>query len=172
MYRVELFRSAGLAIWDEHWYAGHHLPGYSLLFPPLGALLGVRLLGALSVLLSTALFAAADALGVRRAGGAMGRGVVRGGGGGRRVGGARRVRAGRVARAGARRSRCAAGMTALACALAAAVRGGEPGGGRAARPGGADGGRVDGARVREALALAAPPALVVLSLAALFPEGG
>jgi hypothetical protein len=45
-----------MAVWDEHWYAGHHLPGYSLLFPPLGSLLGVRLLGALAALASVVLF--------------------------------------------------------------------------------------------------------------------
>jgi hypothetical protein len=56
VYRVEMFRQLGFAVWDEHWYAGHHLPGYSLLFPPLGSLLGIRLLGALSVLASVALF--------------------------------------------------------------------------------------------------------------------
>jgi hypothetical protein len=56
VYRVGLFRQLGFAIWDEHWYAGHHLPGYSLLFGPLGALLGVRLLAAVSVLASTLLF--------------------------------------------------------------------------------------------------------------------
>ena len=55
-YRVGLFRESGFAIWDEHWYAGHALPGYSLLFPPLGALLGVRLLGALSALASAVIF--------------------------------------------------------------------------------------------------------------------
>jgi len=56
VYRVDLYRRIGFSVWDEHWYAGHHLPGYSLLFPPLGALLGVRLLGALCVLSSTLLF--------------------------------------------------------------------------------------------------------------------
>ena len=56
VYRVDLFGRVGFAVWDEHWYAGHDLPGYSLLFPPLGSLLGVRLLGALSVLASAALF--------------------------------------------------------------------------------------------------------------------
>lgn len=58
VYRVGLFRQLGFAVWDEHWYAGHHLPGYSLLFPALGTLLGVRTVGALCVLASTALFAA------------------------------------------------------------------------------------------------------------------
>ena len=30
----------GLVVWDGGWYGGHHVPGYSLLFPPLAALLG------------------------------------------------------------------------------------------------------------------------------------
>jgi len=56
VYRAGLFERAGFAVWDEHWYAGHALPGYSLLFPPLAALLGLRTLAALSVLASAALF--------------------------------------------------------------------------------------------------------------------
>jgi hypothetical protein len=56
LYRVEVFRQVGLAVWDVRWYAGHHLPGYSLLFPPLGSLLGVRLVGVLSVLASSVMF--------------------------------------------------------------------------------------------------------------------
>ncbi|HEV3035304.1 MAG TPA: N,N-dimethylformamidase beta subunit family domain-containing protein [Solirubrobacteraceae bacterium] len=57
VYRVGLFNQLGLAVWDEHWYLGHSLPGYSLLYPPLASLLGIRALGALCVLASTALFA-------------------------------------------------------------------------------------------------------------------
>jgi hypothetical protein len=56
VYRVGLFRQLGFAVWDEHWYAGHHLPGYSLLFGPLGSLLGIRGVGVLSVLASTLSF--------------------------------------------------------------------------------------------------------------------
>ena len=56
VYRVGLFEHLGFAVWDEHWYAGHALPGYSLLFPPLASLLGLRVLAALSVLASAALF--------------------------------------------------------------------------------------------------------------------
>jgi hypothetical protein len=56
VYRTGLFERAGFAVWDEHWYAGHALPGYSLLFPPLAALLGLRAVAALSVLASAALF--------------------------------------------------------------------------------------------------------------------
>jgi hypothetical protein len=57
VYRVGLFKQIGFAVWDENWYAGHQLPGYSLLYPPLAALLGIRLLGVASVLASSVLFA-------------------------------------------------------------------------------------------------------------------
>jgi hypothetical protein len=57
VYRVGLFNQLGFAVWDEHWYLGHSLPGYSLLYPPLASLLGIRALGALCVLASTVLFA-------------------------------------------------------------------------------------------------------------------
>jgi hypothetical protein len=56
VYRVGLFGERGLAIWDAHWYAGHNLPGYSLLFPPLASLLGLRTVAGLSLLASAALF--------------------------------------------------------------------------------------------------------------------
>ena len=56
VYRVGLFQRLGFAVWDEHWYGGHDLPGYSLLYPPLASLFGVRALGVLSVLASVALF--------------------------------------------------------------------------------------------------------------------
>ncbi|MEA2149449.1 MAG: hypothetical protein QOD69_1279 [Solirubrobacteraceae bacterium] len=57
-YRAGLVRRAGLALWDNGWYAGHHTPAYSVLFPPLGAALGVRPAGALAAVAATALFAA------------------------------------------------------------------------------------------------------------------
>ena len=56
-YRVFLVRHHGLVAYDTHWYAGHPLPGYSLLFPPLAAFLGPRLVGALACIAGTALFA-------------------------------------------------------------------------------------------------------------------
>ena len=52
-YRAEL----GLTLWNNGWFAGHHTPGYSVLFPPLGGLLGVRLTGALAAVAAAALFA-------------------------------------------------------------------------------------------------------------------
>lgn len=57
-FRAELFAGSGFVIWNDAWYAGHSVPGYSLLYPPLAALLGPRLVGALAALAAAALFAA------------------------------------------------------------------------------------------------------------------
>ena len=56
VYRSTLFGSEGYAIYDSSWYGGHNLLGYSLVFPPIGALLGPRLVGALAVTASVACF--------------------------------------------------------------------------------------------------------------------
>jgi hypothetical protein len=51
------YRAAlGLVLWDNGWYGGHHMPAYSVLFPPLASLLGPRLVGALSAVASAWLF--------------------------------------------------------------------------------------------------------------------
>lgn len=57
-YRSDLFVRAGFTTWDTGWYAthGHWLPAYSLLSPALGALLGVRVLLALSAVAAAGLF--------------------------------------------------------------------------------------------------------------------
>jgi len=54
-YRVWLFEHGGARLWDDQWYGGHTIPGYSVLFPPLGALFGAQLLAALSCVASTVL---------------------------------------------------------------------------------------------------------------------
>ncbi len=41
-YRSDLFARAGFTLWDNGWYGGHHLPGYSLVAPALGALITPR----------------------------------------------------------------------------------------------------------------------------------
>ena len=56
VFRTKLFESNGLAIWNGTWYGGHYTLTYSVLFPPLAALLGTRALGAVSVVLSAYLF--------------------------------------------------------------------------------------------------------------------
>ncbi|MGZ6671895.1 MAG: hypothetical protein ACXVFM_06045 [Solirubrobacteraceae bacterium] len=51
-YRADL----GLVLWDNGWYGGHHMPGYSLLFPPLAHVLAPRLVGALSAVAAAWIF--------------------------------------------------------------------------------------------------------------------
>jgi hypothetical protein len=56
VFRAELFERAGLAIWNGSWYGGHYTLTYSLLFPPLAALLGPQVVGGLAVVSSAYLF--------------------------------------------------------------------------------------------------------------------
>src|SRR3954452_6446751 len=56
VFRTELFQRAGLAIWNGSWYGGHYTLTYSLLFPPLAALLGPQLVRAGAVAASSYLF--------------------------------------------------------------------------------------------------------------------
>jgi hypothetical protein len=57
-YRSDLFARVGFALRDNGWYAvhGHYLPGYSLLSPALGALLGAYTVLGLSAVAAAALF--------------------------------------------------------------------------------------------------------------------
>jgi hypothetical protein len=57
-FRTELFEAHGFEVWSNAWYGGVHLPGYSLLFPPLASVLGIRLVGAISVVVAAWLFGA------------------------------------------------------------------------------------------------------------------
>lgn len=56
-FRADLFADHGFALWNDDWYSGHYLLSYSVLYPPLGALLGPRLTGALAVVAAAAVFA-------------------------------------------------------------------------------------------------------------------
>jgi hypothetical protein len=58
VFRSGLFDSQGFAAWDNFWFGGHHLPGYGLLLPALGALIGPRLVGVLSAVIASLLFSA------------------------------------------------------------------------------------------------------------------
>ena len=44
-FRSTLFGRSGFSVWDNQWFGGHHLPGYSLLAPVGGWLIGPELLG-------------------------------------------------------------------------------------------------------------------------------
>ncbi len=52
-YRVWLFQHSGLVLWDNQWYGGHHVLGYSVIFPPLAGLLGSAVVGTLSCVTTT-----------------------------------------------------------------------------------------------------------------------
>ena len=65
LFRARLFGAEGFGIWDNWWYAGHSTPGYSVLFPPLAYLLSPQVVGAISAVISAALF---EALAYRRFG--------------------------------------------------------------------------------------------------------
>ena len=56
VFRTELFQEAGLAIWNGSWYGGHYTLTYSVLFPPLAALIGPQLVGTVAVVSSAYLF--------------------------------------------------------------------------------------------------------------------
>ena len=56
-YRTDLAKHAGLTLWDNAWYGGHHMPGYSVLFPPIGAILTPQVTGALAAVAAAWLFA-------------------------------------------------------------------------------------------------------------------
>jgi hypothetical protein len=56
VFRTELFQQAGLAIWNGSWYGGHYTLTYSVLFPPLAALLGPQVVGGLAVVSSAYFF--------------------------------------------------------------------------------------------------------------------
>jgi hypothetical protein len=54
--RAQLFRAEGFGIWNNWWYGGHHVPGYSVLFPAASALLTPQLAGAVAATATAALF--------------------------------------------------------------------------------------------------------------------
>lgn len=54
--RTELFERSGFSIWNGSWYGGHYLLTHSVLFPPLAALFGARLVAAAAIVWSAYLF--------------------------------------------------------------------------------------------------------------------
>lgn len=56
LFRTELFASHGFLAWNNYWYGGHYLLGYSVLFPPLGAAVGATVAGGLAAVAATVFF--------------------------------------------------------------------------------------------------------------------
>ncbi len=56
--RAKLFQAEGFGLWNNWWYGGHHVPGYSVLFPPLAALLTPQVVGAVAAVATATAFEA------------------------------------------------------------------------------------------------------------------
>jgi len=56
-YRTWLWNQVGFATWNAQWYGGHHMAGYSLLYPPLAAIAGTRFVGVAAAVAAIGLFA-------------------------------------------------------------------------------------------------------------------
>ncbi len=54
--RAKLFGAEGFGLWNNWWYSGHHVPGYSVLFPPVAWLLTPQVAGAIAAVGTAALF--------------------------------------------------------------------------------------------------------------------
>jgi hypothetical protein len=56
LFRSHLFRIEGFGIWNNYWYAGHHIVGYSVLFPAVSSVATPQLAGALAATATAAVF--------------------------------------------------------------------------------------------------------------------
>jgi hypothetical protein len=56
-FRAWLWSEMGFATWNAQWYGGHHMAGYSLLYPPLAALAGTRVVGVIATAVAVWAFA-------------------------------------------------------------------------------------------------------------------
>ena len=56
LFRARLFEAQGFGLWNNDWYGGHHILGYSVLFPAVSALLTPQLAAALAATATAALF--------------------------------------------------------------------------------------------------------------------
>jgi len=178
VFHTELFQHTGLAIWNGSWYAGHYTLNYSVLFPPLAWLLGLRAVGALSVLVSVRCFesltgavygssarwasvafalAAVGDVWIGRLAFALGLSFA--------LASALAFSRGRTANGFSRGHTALAGLLAVMCAAASPVAG-------VLLALAALSDALWRRSPRALLVLAAPALVVVLALAALFPEGG
>ncbi len=56
MFRAHLFSTDPFGLWNNYWYAGHHIVGYSLLFPAAAAVLTPQLAAGIAAVGTAALF--------------------------------------------------------------------------------------------------------------------
>jgi hypothetical protein len=58
LFRARLFEQEGFGVWNNFWYSGHDVPGYSVLFPAVSAAITPQLAGALAAVATTGPFTA------------------------------------------------------------------------------------------------------------------
>ncbi len=58
IFRSGLFAEEGFSAWNNSWFGGHHLPGYGLLLPALGSVIGPRVVGVIATIAAALLFSA------------------------------------------------------------------------------------------------------------------
>ncbi len=56
LFRAKLFDAEGFGLWSNWWYDGHHVPGYSVLFPALAATFTPQVVGAAAAVATATLF--------------------------------------------------------------------------------------------------------------------
>jgi hypothetical protein len=56
LFRAQLFDQEGFGLWNNYWYGGHHIVGYSVLFPAVSAAVTPQLAAALAATATAALF--------------------------------------------------------------------------------------------------------------------
>ena len=56
LFRAQLFREEGFGLWNNFWYSGHHIVGYSVLFPAVSAELSPQLAAAIAATGTAAVF--------------------------------------------------------------------------------------------------------------------
>jgi hypothetical protein len=56
LFRAHLFAQQGFGLWNNYWYGGHHILGYSVVFPAVSAALTPQLAAALAATATAALF--------------------------------------------------------------------------------------------------------------------
>jgi hypothetical protein len=179
-YRTWLWHQVGFATWNAQWYGGHHMAGYSLLYPPLAALAGTRFVGVAAAVAAVALFAlVARRLAPTPAAAALASWLFLGGVMSNVVIGRMPFTLGMALAVGAwacaHRSRAAAAALSLASVWASPVTGVFLAVAALALVGSARVRAAQPGRPRDgltALALGAPAVIGGLTMAGLFPEGG
>jgi hypothetical protein len=58
LFRVDQYDAVGVHVWNNLWYGGHPTPGYSVLFPPVAAWLGLGATGVIAATAAAGCFAA------------------------------------------------------------------------------------------------------------------